>query len=59
MKGVFAVMGNERSKNMSMYENNEMDDLFYDMTYYIKKHGVADFIQIVADAVQYSEPSEE
>lgn len=44
---------------MSMYENNEMDDLFYDMTYYIKKHGVADFIQIVADAVQYSEPSEE
>jgi len=39
---------------MSMYDDYEMDELFDNMTQYIKKYGMVDFIQIVADVVRYS-----
>lgn len=40
---------------MSMYENNEKDEVFYWITEFLKTHSAFELLKIVADAVERKE----
>ena len=40
---------------MSMYGNDEKDDLFNEMRKFLEKYNIAVLLQIVTDAVEYVE----
>ena len=40
---------------MSMYGNNEKDDMYYELKEFLKKHTVSELLKIVTDAIEAKE----
>lgn len=40
---------------MSMYDNNDKDIVYYEIEQFLESHSVAELLDIVADAVRYSQ----
>lgn len=38
---------------MSMYDNNEKDEIYYYISRFLENHNVLELLKIVADAVEY------
>lgn len=43
---------------MSMYDNNDMDDLYYEMKQFAKKYSFETLLQLVTDVLTYTNTDE-
>ena len=38
---------------MSMYDNQEKDDLYYYLTEFLKEHSISELLDMIATAIRY------